>query len=53
MSINHQAALKTRHEELEQALHDELKRPYPDTARVADLKKMKLSVKEQLLTHAA
>lgn len=53
MSQNHELALKTRHQELEQALHEELKRPYPDAVRVRELKKLKLSIKEQLFAAAA
>lgn len=40
--------LGTRHQSLERAIQDELRRPYADTHRLQDLKRQKLKLKEQL-----
>ena len=41
-------SLKARHAELEAALVAETARPMPDTAAIADLKKRKLLIKDEL-----
>lgn len=48
METTHHSALSTKHEGLERRLKDELKRPFPDAARIQKLKKMKLRIKEEL-----
>ena len=42
------ASLKARHAELEEALSQENARPMPDAATIADLKKRKLRIKDEL-----
>lgn len=42
------ASLKARHAELEEALSQENARPLPDAATIADLKKRKLRIKDEL-----
>ena len=42
------ASLKARHAELEEALTQENARPLPDAATIADLKKRKLRIKDEL-----
>ena len=44
----HVASLKARHAELEEALSQENARPLPDAATIADLKKRKLRIKDEL-----
>lgn len=41
-------SLEAKHQELELRLEEELKRPYPDSAVVAHLKKEKLRLKDQM-----
>ena len=41
-------SLKARHAELDMALSQEISRPMPDTATIADLKKRKLRIKDEL-----
>ena len=41
-------ALKNRHAELEKIIQDEICRPQPDQSIVADLKKQKLRIKDEL-----
>ncbi len=49
MTVEEQvASLKARHAELEEALSQENARPLPDTATIADLKKRKLMIKDEL-----
>ena len=49
MNAEEQAAsLKARHAELEEALSKENARPLPDAATIADLKKRKLRIKDEL-----
>lgn len=48
MDHNHVRALQTKHAGIERRIHDEESRPSPDTALVAQLKKQKLKIKEQL-----
>ena len=48
MASTHQAALQSKHAVLDQRLADEAHRPMPDTMVIADLKKQKLRLKEEL-----
>lgn len=41
-------ALKARHAALEKTLHDEEVRPHPDDETIADLKRKKLRIKDEL-----
>jgi hypothetical protein len=41
--------LKADHAGLEQEIDDELSRPYPDDQHIADLKRQKLRIKDELL----
>lgn len=43
-------ALSARHAELEAEIHEEMKRPQPDTGRLQALKRQKLRIKEELAT---
>ena len=40
--------LGVKHQSLERAIHDEVRRPAADAARVKDLKRQKLRLKEQI-----
>lgn len=42
------AALKQRHAHLETQLNQEFTRPHPDEARIADLKRQKLRIKDEI-----
>ncbi len=46
----HQTALETKHANLDRKISDELHRPLPDQSVLAELKKQKLRVKEELTT---
>ena len=48
MASTHQTALEAKHANLDQLLAAESGRPAPDAMRVADLKKQKLKLKEEL-----
>ncbi|MBG02521.1 MAG: hypothetical protein CMM59_00390 [Rhodospirillaceae bacterium] len=49
MSVtDHIAALQKKHAELETELDDENSRPMPDTGAIADLKRQKLAIKDEL-----
>lgn len=48
MESTHISALNTKHAGLERQLRDEMTRPAPDQARVKDLKRRKLRIKEQI-----
>jgi len=41
-------SLKAKHAVLETAIEDEVRRPYPDTTILADLKRKKLRIKDEL-----
>lgn len=45
-------SLQTRHEELDTRLEKELSRPLPDQALIADLKKQKLRLKDEIEGHS-
>ena len=42
------AALKQEHERLEESIEEEHARPVPDALRVAELKRRKLRIKDQI-----
>jgi hypothetical protein len=44
----HQTALETKHATLERRIAEEAHRPLPDTGLLADLKKQKLRLKEEI-----
>lgn len=48
MSHAHHDALETKHAALETRIVDEEHRPLPDSAVIAELKKQKLRIKEEL-----
>lgn len=48
-AVNHVTDLKLRHAELEKTIEDEIGRPHPDQNVVADLKKEKLRIKDELV----
>jgi hypothetical protein len=48
MASTHQAALQSKHQVLDRRLSEEESRPMPDSRIVAELKKQKLRVKEEL-----
>lgn len=48
-AANQVTDLKIRHAELEKTIEDEIGRPHPDQNVVADLKKEKLRIKDELL----
>lgn len=49
MDQNHVAALREKHEALDNQIGDEEARPFPDTIKLHNLKKQKLRLKEELL----
>ena len=49
MSISHLSALKSRHADLDAKIANEERRPAPDMALLAKMKKQKLKIKEELL----
>ena len=51
MNSAHHTALQAKHAQLERQLHTELQRPHPDALIIAELKKQKLKVKEELSAH--
>ena len=48
MQTTHQTALAAKHAGLDRRIADEEHRPLPDTVVLADLKKQKLRLKEEL-----
>ena len=50
MATTHQTALESKHATLDRYLSEEAGRPFPDSLRLADLKKQKLRLKETLAT---
>ena len=50
MATTHQTALETKHATLDRRIAEETGRPQPDTFRIADLKKQKLLLKEEIAT---
>lgn len=51
MNSAHQSALQAKHAQLDRQIQTELQRPLPDALIVADLKKQKLRLKEELSAH--
>jgi hypothetical protein len=51
---SHILELSDKHRKIDEDLHEELLRPYPDDVRVVELKKRKLRLKEEIerLRHA-
>ncbi len=49
MSISHLSALKSRHADLDAKIANEERRPAPDTAMLAQWKKQKLKLKEEMV----
>ena len=50
MQSAHQTALETKHANLDRRISDEMHRPLPDQSVLAELKRQKLRVKEELVT---
>jgi hypothetical protein len=50
MHSSHVQALQTKHDGLERQIHEELNRPHPDDAALADLKRQKLRLKDEIST---
>lgn len=48
MQSSHHAALETKHATLDRRIEEESQRPMPDAMVIAELKKQKLKVKEEL-----
>lgn len=48
MNLTHRSALEAKHAGLDRRIADEAHRPNPDSGVLADLKKQKLKVKEEL-----
>lgn len=48
MATTHQTALETKHATLDRQIADESHRPQPDSVLIADLKKRKLRLKEEI-----
>lgn len=51
MEASHVHSLEARHAGLDRLIEEESRRPAPDTARIAQLKKEKLKIKDALLLH--
>ncbi|WP_428680234.1 YdcH family protein [Sphingopyxis sp.] len=52
MTTSHLSALKSRHADLDEKIANEERRPSPDTALVALMKKKKLRIKEEMAATA-
>lgn len=50
MQTTHQTALATKHATLDRRIAEETHRPLPDALILADLKKQKLRLKEELVS---
>ncbi len=48
-TVDHIEALKVKHATLEQAIHHESTRPYPDDDTICSLKKRKLQIKDEII----
>ena len=48
MLSSHVEALEVKHARLEQAIHAEMNRPAPNDTTLAELKRKKLKIKEEL-----
>ncbi len=51
MDQSHMHALEAKHAELDKLLANEQLRPLPDNIVIADIKKQKLKLKEEMLCH--
>jgi hypothetical protein len=51
MESSHVNALQEKHAGIEARLREELNRPSPDSAKIQDLKKQKLRIKEAIALH--
>ncbi len=51
MEMAYQSSLEAKHAELDRKIDDEIHRPLPDPLILADLKKQKLRIKEELVFH--
>lgn len=51
MQTTHRSALEAKHALLDQRIDDERHRPMPDSMLIADLKKQKLRLKEEISAH--
>ena len=51
MESTHIVALQTKHAGLERELREEMARPAPNDARIKDLKRRKLRLKEEIALH--
>lgn len=49
MSESHLTALKSRHADLDARIANEERRPCPDAALLAQMKKQKLKIKDEIL----
>jgi hypothetical protein len=47
-AVDRVESLKSRHFELDSSLQSELARPHPDETRLADLKRQKLRIKDEI-----
>lgn len=47
---SHKASLRDRHEELENQIAAENRRPFPDEIKLTELKRRKLMIKDELTT---
>jgi hypothetical protein len=50
MASSHVQALQTKHDGLDRQIHQELRRPHPNDAQIADLKRQKLRIKDEIST---
>ncbi|MBB4618942.1 YdcH family protein [Sphingomonas abaci] len=50
-STAHQSALEAKHASIDRRLAEESHRPLPDTALIAELKKQKLRLKDEIVSH--
>lgn len=50
-STAHQSALEAKHANLDRRLNEESHRPNPDTVVIAELKKQKLRLKDEIVSH--
>ncbi|MEE8207317.1 MAG: YdcH family protein [Nitrospinaceae bacterium] len=51
MELQTPEELNKKHISLEEAISEEIQRPFPDQAKIAELKKQKLRIKDQLAQH--
>ena len=52
MSMSHLSSLKSRHADLDVKIANEERRPAPDVGLLAQMKKQKLRIKEEMVTIA-